>query len=223
MTTIKDVKRKGGRQRSSLVIGGKAEWSTWEEFERDLKEWQVATSTCLVRRDRKRSIVYNSACGYSPSHACYIDPGRWTFAHQTWKCVHYGMRKISKDQEAEASRTKKRRRVRVPHRGCNFRIYVKLNPILERLQCTVTAHFPEEPFNNEHNHEVGRELFRMYKQNRRLEEKEKERQREIMMMSAPPRAALRELKKESGKPFTLRSIYNFRYLERKRHSLVKAK
>ena len=78
------------------------------------------------------------------------------------------------------------------------------------------ADFPEELFNNEHNNEVGRKLFRMYKQNRILEEKENERQRELMMMSAPPRAALRELKRESRKPFTLRSIYNFRYLERKK-------
>ena len=86
-----------------------------DDFEKDLHEAQKETSTCLVRRDRKKAVAYNSSHKYDPSHRSYIDPNISEFAHATWKGVHHVLPKTGKENDAKT-------RMTVPHllRGESF-------------------------------------------------------------------------------------------------------
>ena len=155
----------------------------------DQKRWQEITNTCLVRRGTKTAIANNSARGYDAGHGSFIDPSKSQIAHQTWRCVHYGAQSAP-SIVAELQPPSKRRKIRVPNRGCNFQVYAKFIPFLNKVRCTVTPHVGEGSYGNEHNHELGKSLFRMYKQNRKLEGDDKARQKALMILHAPPRVAL---------------------------------
>ena len=135
---VKKNVRKAHR-RGFLSGKGRSQWDSMEEFEIDLKDWQEITNTCLIKGGRKTAMAYNSARGYDAGHGSFLDPSKSQIAHQTWRCVHYGVQSAT-SMVAELQPPSKRRKIRVPYRGCKFKVYAKFIPFLNKVRCTVTPH-----------------------------------------------------------------------------------
>ncbi|KAL3191943.1 hypothetical protein MRX96_059446 [Rhipicephalus microplus] len=165
-----------------------ARFSCFSDFDRAFREYQLQNNTLFVAKATKTVDVVNSRLSVGLERL----QKKLKYANATYVCKHAGERRCTATGVRPQQRTMKQ--------GCPATVVIAARWTSQQLEIT--------KIDCNHNHEVNKEIFQLYPENRRLTHHEKEYVLALLDLNVLPNVIAGKLAEKTGKVVTTQDLHN---------------